>query len=755
MKKYLMSATAAMALAFVAISCSRDTISFDPNLAHKKLTQTYNQSFENIIGTPNPSQTWGFGEPAGARATRAGNPGENHNSTSTGINANANEWADPNKYFGGWVVPDPLTEEQKNVVKAYFQAVPNLTYEDPMWRHFFVQQVYKGGTAPGNTGNKEKNTDANGTEYSSNNMNLLTVGYNEQHINNFNAGSYSGQAIQVDGQTVNPNSDGTVNVLDNGYTVNQFADHHHADQIMLMVNIDDTECMGYHNSGCSKQKNDKAALVSWQTIRTWANANGLNGECLNDSWNRSFVGFDFELYSLEDSYIKENGNKVYAKMTDGQNGGLQYVWDGSEVLVKGTAPAESSQDGNDLTSKLDNASAWQSWAGEAVINDNGVYVYEAKAAWRGFDFPVGKNTWVTWDSDWSSYEKLVIEFAEPTAVGGKVCIKNNGADTNYAEFAVGATSVEVTINSNLTQVGQVYLQVYQAGTVKISKVYLVGDAPQVNYYESNYLLVNGQQVPYLSANTNMYAGIKLNVNDSDMKITQNGKECFNMAKIAELVGDGYLPIKDKNLREWVKWQGGDGYFSDWIVTLSQAKRFDDTNPIVKQGRIMCEDLGTIGDFDFNDVVFDAYIHKDGTTDIELWAAGGTLELSVAGEEVHKKFAVTQGKTEGMVNTGITSKPAPVKFTTSEKYYNLIDIPITVRKTDNAGNVTYYQLTAEMGGAPQKICVPIGTKWCDEYVSITKAYPKFKDWVEGENPFNWSWIKTIVEKYTDLNLRNND
>ena len=70
--------------------------------------------------------------------------------------------------------------------------------------------------------------------------------------------------------------------------------------------------------------------------------------------------------------------------------------------------------------------------------------------------------------------------------------------------------------------------------------------------------------------------------------------------------------------------------------------------------------------------------------------------------------------------------------TSVKY---VDIPIVVTKTDVAGNVTSYELTAEMGKAPQKICVPITFKWCKEYKNIKDAYPGFKDWVTGGKFWN--------------------
>lgn len=197
-------------------------------------------------------------------------------------NANANEWADPNKEYGGWLVPDPLTEGQKLRAKAYFQAHPNLAYEDPHWHNFFVQQVYKGYTKPG-IYSPEIYTSANGsTTSTSDNMNLMTVGQGNVHINNFNGG------------TCEVNN----NVLDNGGNVNDGP--FHSDQIMLMVDIDDTSCFGYHETNGSKHHNDKAALVSAAVIDAWAAENGNIGEPVVDKWNRSFLGFDLELQIVSD-----------------------------------------------------------------------------------------------------------------------------------------------------------------------------------------------------------------------------------------------------------------------------------------------------------------------------------------------------------------------------------------------------------------------------------------------------------------------
>lgn len=162
---------------------------------------------------------------------------------------------------------------------------------------------------------------------------------------------------------------------------------------------------------------------------------------------------------------------------------------------------------------------------------------------------------------------------------------------------------------------------------------------------------------------------------------------------------------------------------------------DDEEYVKESGRIFCEDLGTIGDFDFNDVVFDAKVYywkKKGTashTEITLLAAGGTMKITVAGVDVHKAFGQPDSK---MINTGDDDSKCvkdlePVRFTAETAYESLYDIPIVV-KHGSAERV----LEAKPGMAPQKFRADIGTKWADEYVNVTKVYPKFKEWVEKES-----------------------
>ena len=186
----------------------------------------------------------------------------------------------------------------------------------------------------------------------------------------------------------------------------------------------------------------------------------------------------------------------------------------------------------------------------------------------------------------------------------------------------------------------------------------------------------------------------------------------------------------------------DFVYDDWIIKVVKGKPSQDF--VKEEGMIICEDLGTTDDFDFNDVVFYAKVWNSGKTEITLLAAGGTLNLTVAGKEVHEAFEVSQAT---MVNTGYAEKD-PYYFVAENKYNGLIDIPVIVSKQDIAGNVTSYALTAEMGKAPQKICVPIGFKWCKEKKSLVDAYEGFKSWTQGSSD-TWANGKFDKELVVDF------
>ena len=608
MKKYLMTGVAALAICAAFTSCSKSGEElYDADAAKGISTEqeiasvynNYNQAFIKTFGQVNPNVDWGFGTVAGTRA----NPGTTYPATHTyangGVNANANEWANPNKEFGGWVVPIPLTDDQKTIVKAYFQSKPNISYEDPHFRHFFVQQVYKGNPETAGANSTEKVIAADGSEYTSNQMNHLTVGQSNMHINNFNAGTCSSND----------------NVLQNDGTTK-------TDQIMLMVNIDDTSCFGYHDSGSSNQPetvnhNDKAALVSWQTIRTWANANGYNGELLNDGWNRSFMGFDLAIKEGADAYATDNnGNVIYATY-DKAPGQPIYAWDGQNIFP------------------IADQNAGTNW--QVIYKD--------------------------------AYQNLGVGYL-----------------TTNENFYVAAEKVSLN-------------QTYSFGGNEISS----------KSYDDfkNYVVLDEVKV----------------------EGAQNGKaKVLNLKRINDLIADGFLPVKDKSLQDWVKVGVSDGVFSDWIVTLTEAQRQDP--PSSNKVRIMAEDLnaqaleGDIenSDWDFNDVVFDVEFDAEGNGGtITLICAGGVLPLTVAGEEVHLKFDSSLTLDEKgwypMINTGkgmgIDRPQVSFHIGNADKAHNGQGIEIKVQKTLSNGEKVWLELSARKGQPCSKFAVKPTVQPCLE------------------------------------------
>lgn len=197
---------------------------------------------------------------------------------------------------------------------------------------------------------------------------------------------------------------------------------------------------------------------------------------------------------------------------------------------------------------------------------------------------------------------------------------------------------------------------------------------------------------------------------------------------AYYVGFDFSSVKD-NL-------GGDGIYDDWIIKISPAK-------YKNAHRIMAEDLAVgVGDFDFNDVVFDAVIRQEywpsfNGAVITLRAAGGTMPLYIgkdksSAQEVHKLFDVD---TKTMVNTQIRGEKAPVMFRL-EGVTSLSDINIYVGDSTEP-------LTAKAGTAPAKLCCPATYDWTKECQPIDQKYESFLKavadgglrWYEGTTP-NW-------------------
>ena len=221
-------------------------------------------------------------------------------------------------------------------------------------------------------------------------------------------------------------------------------------------------------------------------------------------------------------------------------------------------------------------------------------------------------------------------------------------------------------------------------------------------------------------------------------------------QILKIEGDYYIglncPMASSNNGK--KEQGQGENYGAWIVRIAKATPTTTPIPEKRQGWIFCEDMGTVGDFDFNDVVFHAEYQDNGDIKIKVLAAGGTLKITIGGVEV------TLGK---MTNTGINKDLVNAQEFTIKavnnvpKYANLKDIPVVVYPDEQ--EAISYELVAEPGKAPQKFCTYVNVNWADEYINIKRAYPHFTEWVNNGDP--GTWADDEVERFTDRDLTNND
>lgn len=234
----------------------------------------------------------------------------------------------------------------------------------------------------------------------------------------------------------------------------------------------------------------------------------------------------------------------------------------------------------------------------------------------------------------------------------------------------------------------------------------------------------------------------------------------------------------------------DGYYSNWIVKLAPADpewyEEPDERPRTIKRRVMCEDLGSTFDFDFNDLVFDVEYTReeknvngewvpdpdgDGLWDatITLQAVGGTLPIYITNFDgivynAHEEMGGTLSESGiySPVNVGTRDTHAPkILPTVRVASTNPDDIVIRVTSPDKkergADKVTTMILPSSSGLqsfgknlAPQKICMPVDVRWTKEYQQIEWAYPHFAEWVASQNGAagfgnESDWTRTDVDE----------
>lgn len=171
----------------------------------------------------------------------------------------------------------------------------------------------------------------------------------------------------------------------------------------------------------------------------------------------------------------------------------------------------------------------------------------------------------------------------------------------------------------------------------------------------------------------------------------------------------------------------DGFYNDWVVRVNPGEYLQAQRVFVEDLKTGNLDKVTSTDWDFNDAVFDAFInyneywHDGDYATITVRAAGGTLPLTVAGQEVHALLGET---TDVMINTNATVGnhkdgiiPAQFRIPASQiKSANAKDIPVFVNGST--------ELKAEQSAATQKLAGPTSVQWVNERTNIKTVYTNF-------------------------------
>ena len=160
-----------------------------------------------------------------------------------------------------------------------------------------------------------------------------------------------------------------------------------------------------------------------------------------------------------------------------------------------------------------------------------------------------------------------------------------------------------------------------------------------------------------------------------------------------------------------------------------------------------EDMGTINDYDFNDVVLSvAHAAGETTATVKFLAIGCTIENwiyyndqklgeahEIFGEKDMKKVINTRTKTAQPVVMTIN---VPADFSLSVDGSTEGIGGFRISNQFNSG--TRLQ---EIGSVPYMICVPGDWRWPLENVNINVGYNSFNDWV-GDHSKAGEWFKTI-------------
>lgn len=176
--------------------------------------------------------------------------------------------------------------------------------------------------------------------------------------------------------------------------------------------------------------------------------------------------------------------------------------------------------------------------------------------------------------------------------------------------------------------------------------------------------------------------------------------------------------------------------------------------------IACEDLGSVGDYDFNDAVF-SVSHVGGSTTLKVTplAAGGTFPIEVLydgnniggeGADFHKLinsdatvtnelYKPINAYSRGTAGDTITIEGVPTDYDINKHGFT-----VKVTKNPNEGPITITAPEDKEVKAPQMLVLPGNWVWPIENKNIHIGYPQFADWTNNQDA-NKEWYKNPVQE----------
>lgn len=293
--------------------------------------------------------------------------------------------------------------------------------------------------------------------------------------------------------------------------------------------------------------------------------------------------------------------------------------------------------------------------------------------------------------------------------------------------------------------------------------YSAGDAEHFyNFNGSNFSSGNGGMMLIYDSNTKNFAFHNSWMEENNTS-NPTAATMWDHFRLVELHGNYYVGFDFESIGEYDKNIPRDHIYNDWIVKIIPGEGTIE-NPGHKWHRIMCEDLGSTDDYDFNDLVYDVYFtgtNDQYTAHIKVLASGGTLPIYVGtykedpAREAHQ--LLQKGKAQKLnggklyqpvnVSAGVSADPVEFEFEMKDASGNWLtgaagtdpdNIPILVTSTDPSrlasGKNTFVLPTVKADPVPQKICIDgnlidaTKVRWMKERKQIESTYTLFDKWV---------------------------